>query len=214
MFDRWVSEAILAILRLFVDIEWESLKLTLWSGKLSEGYVSEYRSPVAMPPACSLGFRATPARLTNCAVANATGCPHRGNRTLVRMSCAQCAAAVPHAAVGRSSFRMAHAQGAPPRLRLLALPCSTSRPSYLAGRPCALWQLAKRHGSQLGPFVPIDCVTAQKPAGSHCVSLHRAASPFSPDSRHHNLSVGDSVTMRFTHKQTGAGVTFEDLRIR
>lgn len=62
MFDRWVSEAILAILRLFVDIEWESLKLTLWSGKLSEGYVSEYRSPVAMPPACSLGFRATPAR--------------------------------------------------------------------------------------------------------------------------------------------------------
>jgi len=32
MFNRLLSEGILAFLRLFIDVEWESLKLTFWSG--------------------------------------------------------------------------------------------------------------------------------------------------------------------------------------
>jgi hypothetical protein len=32
MIDKWISEAVLAFLRLFIDVEWEKLHLTWWGG--------------------------------------------------------------------------------------------------------------------------------------------------------------------------------------
>ena len=32
MFDKWISDAVLSVLRWFIDVEWERLSLTWWSG--------------------------------------------------------------------------------------------------------------------------------------------------------------------------------------
>ena len=32
MFDKWISDVVLTVLRWFVDVEWERLRLTWWSG--------------------------------------------------------------------------------------------------------------------------------------------------------------------------------------
>ena len=32
MFDKLISDLVLSVLRMFVDVEWERLRLTFWSG--------------------------------------------------------------------------------------------------------------------------------------------------------------------------------------
>lgn len=47
LFDKWISELLQSLLRWFVDVEWERLSLTWWSG--ATGLVARSCSPTHGP---------------------------------------------------------------------------------------------------------------------------------------------------------------------